>query len=758
MKFDEINPTLSESRQGNLLLDIEHWHNSAKSIDEIVSLASEKYNTDVPRDYVEQAIMMSGDESSEELNEVKMTTNVFDKFIDSPEAEGIAAGFEAELYFQNIGASEIDYDVDDREEDESENRRPRSIDDICSFFHDGDYNNRRDIESLREALEYDFHEWQSEQMASEWDNVKEEMVREYIEANDFAYDDELEEYLSDTLELDPEQIEAALLVGGLRSDEVSSSEQPSLFDEDNEAVAHYAEARDAVDEMLEERIQDSIRSRDRAYDTALEEWEEQVRDEYSESDWLEGAYDTMMDVYHERDIQWPYWTYSDSSRKPGYSLDSATGLANDLKAKLGVNTIASEYYHQHERKPGLWIFEPDGSLTSADDEDDMPVEIISPPMPLKETLAILPKFYEWAKYNDAYSNETTGFHVGVSLPDVGGEVDYMKLALFLGDKYVLDKFDRYSNSYCKSAVKKIRADVESGRIVTPEKIAQAFDKMKSNLIELANAIIADDRGSGTDAKSKTGHGHGKMTSINMKGKYIEFRSMGNEHYFSKPESLANILDTIKRYAYAMYIAGQPDLYRDEYAKKLYKLLDKTINNDASMKEFADYVAGIGGKFSDSDVEKAKRFMIGNRSDRYNDSNLPDRQSAARTGYRPTGAKYWWNVRWDSNRKTEVVASNKREAREVAAQYWGVPVEQLAVAQVTFLRPFKDSPGGIGNWAIMVNGQQVFRVTASNHDEAKQKAREWIASTSREFRDENHGRPFEVVPVEQAAIIQRLLTP
>lgn len=751
MKFDEINPTLSESRQGNLLLDIEHWHNSAKSIDEIVSLASKKYNTDVPRDYVEQAIMMSGDESSEELNEVKMTTNVFDKFIDSEAADGIAAGFEAELYFQNIGASEIDYDsdVDDREEDESEDRRPRSIDDICSFFYDGDYNNRRDIESLREALEYDFYEWQSAQMASEWDRVKEEMVREYIEANDFAYDDELEEYLSDTLELDPEQIEAALLVGGPRS----SSEQPSLFDTGNEAVAHYAEARDAVDEMLEERIQDSIRSRDRAYDTALEEWEEEARDEYSESDWLEGAYDTMMDVYREQEIQWPYWTYSDI-RKPGYSLESATDLANDLKAKLGVNTIASSYYHEHERKPGLWIFEPDGSLTSAHDEDDMPVEIISPPMPLKETLAILPKFYEWAKYNDAYSNETTGFHVGVSLPDVGGEVDYMKLALFLGDKYVLDKFDRYSNSYCKSAVKKIRADVDSGRIVTPEKIAQVFDKMKSNLIELANAIIADDRGSGTDAKSKTGHGHGKMTSLNMKGKYVEFRSMGNEHYFSKPESLANILDTIKRYAYAMYIAGNPDLYREEYAKKLYKLLDKDGNNAAIMKEFSDYSAAIGG----ANQLTVKNFMTANRSERYNDAKLPDRQSATRTGYRPTGGKYWWNVQWDKNRRMEVVASNKREAREAAAQYWGVPVEQLAVAQVTYLRPFKDSPGGLGNWAIMVNGQQVFRVAASNHDEARQKAREWIASTSPEFRQEHHGRPFEVVPVEQAAIIQRLLTP
>jgi hypothetical protein len=173
-----------------------------------------------------------------------------------------------------------------------------------------------------------------------------------------------------------------------------------------------------------------------------------------------------------------------------------------------------------------------------------------------------------------------------------------------------------------------------------------------------------------------------------------------------------------------------------------------------MKEFSDYSAAIGG----ANQLTVKNFMTANRAEKYNDAKLPDRQSATRTGYRPTGGKYWWNVQWDKNRRMEVVASNKREAREAAAQYWGVPVEQLAVAQVTYLRPFKDSPGGLGNWAIMVNGQQVFRVAASNHDEARQKAREWIASTSPEFRQQHHGRSFEVVPVEQAAIIQRLLTP
>lgn len=754
MKFDEINPTLSEGRSGNFASNISKWYKDIKSVDLLIGIVRKKYNItdDVPDSEIRHEILkviMPDDKGDEQLNEVKMTTNIFDQFINSPEAEGIAAGFEAELYFQNIGEPEYDYDYDNREEDHSEDRSPRSIDDINSFFHDGDYNTRRDVEGLVETLEEEFQEWQSDQMTNEWDNVQEEMVAKYIEANDWDEEDEMRQYMDEEMELTDEAIDEAMAWYGERAGSVTSSKQQNELKRTDQSYTNFIEAADAIDERLQERVEDSIRFRDRSYDSAREEWEEEARDEYSERDWLEGAYDTMLDVYREHDIQWPYWT-DPEIRKPGYSLENATDLANTLTAELGVNTIASSRYHEHEREPGLWIFEPDGSLDDANDENDMPVEIISPPMPLKETLEILPKFYDWAKSHDAYSNDSTGFHVGVSLPDVGGEVDYMKLALFLGDKYVLDKFERYSNSYCKSAIKKIRDDVTKSDAGTSEKIARAFDKMKSGLIEMANAVISDGRGSG--------HGHGKMTSINMKGKYIEFRSMGNEHYFSRPESLANILDTIKRYAYAMYIAGNPELYRDEYAKKLYKLLDKTINNDASMKEFADYVAGISEKFSDSDVTKAKQFMMGNRADRYNDAKLPDRQSAARTGYRPTGAKYWWNVQWDKNRRMEVVASNKREAREVAAKEWGVPVDQLAVAQVTHLRPFKDSPGGVGNWVIVSGGKQVFRITASTQGDANQKAREWLAGRSPEYRQEHAGEEVEVLPVEQWKTIQKLLTP
>jgi hypothetical protein len=98
---------------------------------------------------------------------------------------------------------------------------------------------------------------------------------------------------------------------------------------------------------------------------------------------------------------------------------------------------------------------------------------------------------------------------------------------------------------------------------------------------------------------------------------------------------------------------------------------------------------------------------------------------------------------------EVVATDKREARDAAAKEWGLSLEQrmsITGADITPLKPFQNSPGGIGNWAILANGVQVFRVTASNQGEANQKAREWLSGTSSEFRREHQGQEFDVVPV------------
>ena len=597
----------------------------------------------------------------EVLDEVKMTTNVFDQFINSDAADGIQAGFEAELIFTGLGGSGgNDYDAEP-EMDESEDRRPRSIEDIVEFFHDGDHNSRRDVDSLSETLQNEFFEWQSEQMNEAWSEAETEAVKEYIEENDFDYDDEVENYLRDELNLDPQQLKVAL-AAGKSAGQITSSKQLALFADENEAYAHWAEARDHVDELLDERVQESIDSQDRNYDRAREEWEDNVRDDYDDSDWLRDSdYSYMSEVYRSLDINWPYWTYPDAGSEGGYSEENAQRLADIMEDELDVNVKVASGYHSATRRPGLWIFEPDSSL-EPDDGDDMPVEIISPPMPLRQTLEILPKFYDWAKTEGAYSNESTGFHIGVSLPDVGGRVDYVKLALFLGDQYVLDQFDRGANYFAKSSMEKLRQDVKTGT-VSADKVKTTLLTMKNGLIEVADSVIK--RGGGA---------HGKYSSINVKGDYIEFRSMGSESYFSNPDSLNKVLDTIKRYAYAMYIASRPELFRDEYAKKLYKLLDKEGNGAAAMKDFADYVAAVGG----ADQQTVKNLITSLKSETYSDAPLPDRRNPVRTGRRDgQPSMYWWKVD-AGNRKLEVLAQNKGEARAMAAKQWNVPVPELGL--------------------------------------------------------------------------------
>jgi hypothetical protein len=509
------------------------------------------------------------------------------------------------------------------------------------------------------------------------------------------------------------------------------------------AVQWFAEANDHANDMLDEKVKESISEGDDNYERARNEWEENnIEDfDFDEESWLrDNNLRSMTDVYRNYSINWPYWNYPEL--EGGYTEEAAQRVADSLENDLDVNVKVSGGYHQAKRRPGLWIFEPDSSL-EPDSEEDLPVEIISPPMPIKQTLEILPLFFQWAEENDAYANDSTGFHVGVSLPHTGGRIDYLKLALFLGDQYVLDKFDRGANYFCKSALEKIKGAIDRGD-TSDQEIADTMKLLKHNLIELANKTL------------KTEKGHGKYTSINLKNDYVEFRSMGSEKYVGDSEKVANIVDTVKRYAYAMHIASRPDLFRDEYAKKLYKLLDKSFDSADAIQQFADYVAKVGG----ADNQTVKNFILIMKTDSSKDAPLPDRKSPVRDGITksPTG-KYWWNVQWDGNRRMEVVAKNKADAMEVARREWGVTFRQAPDSElkVTVLKPYTDAPGGVGNYAIISGGNQVFRITASTQGEANQLAREWLAGRSPEYQQEHAGEEVEVVPLTQSSATSRINT-
>jgi hypothetical protein len=98
--------------------------------------------------------------------------------------------------------------------------------------------------------------------------------------------------------------------------------------------------------------------------------------------------------------------------------------------------------------------------------------------------------------------------------------------------------------------------------------------MKSGMDQLASKVI---HGRSTE----------KYTSINVKNGYIEFRSPGGDWL---NDNFAEIDNTLRRFTVALSAAVDPAAYRQEYLKKLYKLLDVSGEKDP-LSYFAKYAAG-----------------------------------------------------------------------------------------------------------------------------------------------------------------------
>jgi predicted nucleotidyltransferase/GNAT superfamily N-acetyltransferase len=210
----------------------------------------------------------------------------------------------------------------------------------------------------------------------------------------------------------------------------------------------------------------------------------------------------------------------------------------------------------------------------------------------------LNKVTAWAKANKCTTNYKTGLHINVDVPNYNqDQLDYVKLALLLGDEHVLEQFGRASNTYAKSAIGKVRDRVKA----RPYEAKYLLDKMKGHMGELASHAI---HSSSTD----------KFTSINPKTKHVEFRSPGGDWL---DENLDKIENTLLRFTVALSAAMDPKAYREEYLKKLYKVLNPQNLQDTygeMIQEFANYMAALqkggadtGGALSKETQQAVKSF-------------------------------------------------------------------------------------------------------------------------------------------------------
>lgn len=282
---------------------------------------------------------------------------------------------------------------------------------------------------------------------------------------------------------------------------------------------------------------------------------------------------TMKDFCQVYNMSWPHY---DKSYEGDLTFED---LESNFVDYTGYSATVSREYHGAKRGANVWIFEPDTSI-DAEGDNAAGVELVSPPMPLADGLEALDRFWGWADQIGAYTNDSCGFHVGVSIKGKNKyDLDIVKLVLFLGDEYVLQRYKRLFNDYTVSSLRTIRNGLDQSWQNKQYDLDQAIGIVKKGVNKLAQSVMIQ----GMASTQK------KHVSVNVREKYVEFRSAGG-NYIERRDEIQN---TILRYVRAMAIAADPEAEKQEYAKKLYKLFDraKTPNENDTMNYFSQYIAG-----------------------------------------------------------------------------------------------------------------------------------------------------------------------
>ena len=465
-------------------------------------------------------------EAQQELFEVKMSPGSLKKL-----AGGIDAlvGIEFEMIVPDVGSVDDEDSYGDPEEDMEYDQMAYDIDDIVSFFNDGDYNDRSTIRNLEEELREKFFEWQSEQIRRSWiDDDGKDYFAKWVREN-----------------VDPDDV----------ADHVDKPED--LFGD-----------RTPTKEDWEKFIEDEWESEDSNYENAYTEFfeEKQSEGDFDETEFLREIgirYMSNVNDNVREYISWPHYTYSEEGGDPEGNLEQ---LADEFSEAIGRKVHYSTGYHGGPRTDDAYTIEPDTSLSGSG--DDAGLEFISPPLPLDQAVEDVKKVKAWADERGAYTNRSTGLHMNVSVPGFDQEkLDFVKLTLLLGDKFILDRFGRSANTYARSAMEIIE------EAPSDQDKELLFKKLKDNLETIASKVIHSGR-------------VGKFTSINPKDNRVEFRGPGGDWL---GENFDKIEDTLYRCVVALEAAVDPEKYRKEYLKKLTKMFSPTKGSLEDV--FVQYASG-----------------------------------------------------------------------------------------------------------------------------------------------------------------------
>ena len=283
-------------------------------------------------------------------------------------------------------------------------------------------------------------------------------------------------------------------------------------------------------------------------------------------DWLE-RFDGVYREYYENELTDSYNNFIHSD---GTSEINFEKLEDYFSNEIDPNVTYSERYHGNSWSRGReWIFEPDGSI------EPLGVELVSPIFKnFEDASDAIENVTRWFENYGFYTNSYTGFHINIGTFGLE-DIDVLKLLIFTGEDHVLQEFDRQGNIYTESNIEDIIDYLRNG--VDKGKYISAIETLNSKLIDKA-----------------TKYRFFNLQHIEHKN-YIEFRAVGGDYLAQIPK----VMNTLKRVLLAMDVAMDPAAHRNEYLKKLSKLIDNdkvSKSDEFNVTPLANQIKKISGAF------------------------------------------------------------------------------------------------------------------------------------------------------------------
>lgn len=326
---------------------------------------------------------------------------------------------------------------------------------------------------------------------------------------------------------------------------------------------------DRMDDWIDERWEDyldSAEAEDYGARTAEKSARRTAKNAYDDrnatwKNWLK-TFGSTLEFVNEYDLEPMYGWGDDAQTEVNETQPESQGYMNTWRATAGslathLTDLIGDKVLVNGKSPEHWNLVHDTSIKDEHGVDyesgqaGVGVEIVSPPLPFDDAIAALEKVLGFISHSGMQTNETTGLHVNVSIPDLSARIDPLKLILFMGDKHVLKQFDRLTNAFTRSQFQTVVDGVElTGTLPrTVPEIKQAAEEA---------------------LKTTT-----KNYSVNLdklRSGYLEFRAIGGTNYHRR---LMDIKNTIGRWILSVEVASDPQKARKEYLKKIVQLLSKT---------------------------------------------------------------------------------------------------------------------------------------------------------------------------------------